>query len=238
MIGTTNITKIKPAQPHILKYDNLILWLDGTDLLNHGPTGDMMTINNTNNFNTIIISADQYNNQNVACYHKDSTVQDSMNIWPTAAFSPFSYTISVWGNRLSNDNYMNLTCLGQSNSAWVEIRLRETTNNSITFYVRTNGSYTNRPQAVGATLNTWHHYAISYSSGNYKMYFDGILKETYAMTPTLIDISTWRLLGGTNWNNAGGKAEAADYRVYNIPLSDEEITSIFNAGPQTHIGWR
>ena len=235
MIGITNAIKDKIKQA-VLKYNDLICWLDGTDFLNHASNGNIISI--TNQSNNITLGNETIKDSiNNPYYLYPNTNGNGLEITPYSEINPNNWTMTIWGKKLAQSNYELLCGFGISGGPAVgEIRIRNTNTNAFCTYIRTSGtSYQECSVTIGDTLSTWHHYALSFTPGTYKTYFDGVLSRTDLFAGNVQSvISRWSVLGKTIWNNNGNTTAATDFRFYNTTLSDEEIMTIYNAGPQQH----
>lgn len=230
MTGTTNSIF---NTIHTDNSDHLIVWLDGTDFVNHSKLGDNIVVTNSNNYITLTTSA--FNGQMIPCYDKAAANSNGINISPFSYFTSNNYTFSCWGNRKANSNYMNLCTIGISSNPFTEIRLRQATNGSW----RVNYGQTTSQSSIDINskieLDTWHHYCVTYYPGMYKMYFDGQCSWVVTQHITAIRVPTvWRVLGSTLWNDTGGASQATDYRFYDTALSATQIAELYAKGPQTH----
>lgn len=93
------------------------------------------------------------------------------------------------------------------------------------FSTMTGGSYQNMYMGT-ATLNKYCHLVATYDGTNLRLYENGILKATSAMTHQMMDTNTSAGIGGPDryWN---GEIPVA--KVYNKVLSTQEVQQNFNA---------
>jgi hypothetical protein len=93
------------------------------------------------------------------------------------------------------------------------------------FSTMTGGSYQNRYIGT-ATLNKYCHLVATYDGTNLRLYENGILKATSAMTHQMMDTNTSAGIGGPDryWNG-----EIPVTKVYNKVLSTQEVQQNFNA---------
>jgi hypothetical protein len=93
------------------------------------------------------------------------------------------------------------------------------------FSTMTGGSYQNSYMGT-ATLNKYCHLVATYDGTNLRLYENGILKVTSAMTHQMMDTNTSAGIGGPDryWNG-----EIPVTKVYNKVLSTQEVQQNFNA---------
>lgn len=232
MIGTTNAIQNRIRQA-VMHYNNLQVWLDGTDFFNHGVNQDY-TITNGNNFNELVMQTIK-NNEVSTYYKKGSANRDNgIKITPTVLMNYTIMTMCVWGMRAANDNYMNLLTCGNNSSPIIEVRLRQTTNDQIDWIHASGTGDTDELLNVGMGINEWAFLAAIINGSSQKFFYNGTLIKEVTATNGKTSMVNWNILGGTCWNDGGGISYCTDYRYYNIALLDEEIMAIYEAGPQQH----
>lgn len=232
MIGITNAIQNRIRQA-VMHYDNLQVWLDGTDFFNHGVNQDY-TITNGNNFNELVMQT--IKNNEVSTYYKKAAANrdNGIKITPTALMNYTIMTMCAWGMRAANNNYMNFFTCGKTSSPIIEIRLRYTTDNQISWIHGSGTGQTFEYFNVGMSINEWAFLASIINGSSQKLFYNGVLIQETTATNEKTSIDCWNILGGTCWNDGGGISYCTDYRYYDIALSDEEIMAIYEAGPQQH----
>lgn len=82
------------------------------------------------------------------------------------------------------------------------------------------------------SLNTWGHYAVTWNSGvESKIYFNGVLRQTVAITtiPNANDSSNGRWGLGHNNANSGWLGQVATFKHYNTVLTNAQILQNYQA---------
>ena len=124
-------------------------------------------------------------------------------------------------------DYSNTTqggILGRWNSGEANYLLFKTNANNVRFYINALSS-----QWSGMTTG-WHHIVGTYDKTNRKLYVDGSLKATDAMTAN-IGTGTSPIDIGQNYGGSNKYDEAiAQPRIYNRALTAEEVERNYNAG--------
>ncbi len=247
MIGITNSATGNIFSHLPLKFNNLIAWLDGSDFVNHSPLGNSITVTNTNNYNTIYSD-----NGGLPIFHKKQPIyvkaaasSNGIELRPFDVLPQECYIQMIWGEKLGNNNYMNLCTFGIASRAICELRIRHTSNNTALICLGTNSGSTNfefQPfTGQEIPLNTFHHIAVVVDvaeNGRAYVYFDGRLIRSIIRSYAVgtITPNRWNLLGTTCWtSDTGGYSRCTDYRLYNCCLSSKEIREIYEEGPQTHL---
>jgi hypothetical protein len=95
------------------------------------------------------------------------------------------------------------------------------TKNNTTAYCRSDGAI---------DYGNWHHVAVTFSSGTARFYIDGVLDSVKAQSDVAFRMSSdWIKIGEREYAAGGGDllGKLDDVRIYNRPLSDLEIRSIF-----------
>ena len=216
-----------------MHYNNLQVWLDGTDFFNHGVNQDY-TITNGNNFNELVMQT--IKNNEVSTYYKKAAANrdNGIKITPTALMNYTVMTMCAWGMRAANNDYMNLLTCGNNSSPIIEIRFRQMSNNQILWTHASGTGNSENPLNVGMAINEWAFLAYIMNGSSQKFFYNGTLIKENTASNGKNSMVNWNLLGGTAWNDGGGISYCTDYRYYDIALSDEEIMAIYEAGPQQH----
>ncbi len=232
MIGTTNAIQTKILQA-VLQYNNLQIWLDDTDFLNHG-INNSYTITNGNNFNKLVMQT--IKNNEVSTYYKSAAANrdNGIKITPTALQNYITVTMCAWAMKATEANHQNIYTCGNNSTPFLETRLRLGANNKTNYYFPNGTSYSSVECSTGITINEWVFVATVTNGTSHKYFYNGILVNEGTCGHTRNSMVNWNVLGGTCWNDGGGASYVTDYRYYDIALSDEEIMSIYEAGPQQH----
>jgi len=162
---------------------------------------------------------------------------------------PHSDSLNLTGNQVSMTAWVNFNSVGP-----VQIVLAKVFNNSThaspyfsyglhmlangqpRVWISRTGGAAYQPGATGMFKNgTWHHMAGVYDGAQLKLYIDGVLAAASNVSGNLIPYDTVLRLGtnGGLTEQLAGKLD--DVRVYNRPLSEEEIAAIM-AGVGSDIG--
>jgi lysophospholipase L1-like esterase len=85
----------------------------------------------------------------------------------------------------------------------------------------------------GATDNQWHHLAVTFTNGTFRLYRDGVLDRTQAASAAYADSSLpWSfgrfIVGGVGWPFSG---QLDDIRIYHRALSDADLAPLAGLGP-------
>ena len=118
------------------------------------------------------------------------------------------------------------------------LRLHKGSSNEVRFQVVNAGSGSDISGLTSVVLseNTWHHVAVTYSSGTCKIYIDASLRNTgttgSASSTNGDDFSIGRL-APFNTHYFGGLMD--EVAIWNATLSDADITAIYNSGVPTDL---
>ena len=203
MLGWTNNTNEKYRQ-NVIKYDNLVVWLDGTDFLNHGISNAYTILNGTS-FNSLVTQT--INNKSFSTYYKKSATSRSNGIIITPFQLPnlTNITMSCWGKKVNENNHNNLFTCGNTSEPFMEMRFKLTTNGEICAFVSNGTGHAQIQLNSGIAINTWNHFAISCNYSNWTIYYNGVPIRTVTYTNAKTSISIWNILGGTCWDDGGGE---------------------------------
>lgn len=94
-----------------------------------------------------------------------------------------------------------------------------------------NGTWRNSATGSTPVLNAWSHYVGTFDGKNFKLYLNGNLIDTTAYVGGLTSTpNTTGYFIGRRWDGSSYLAGSiASLRVYNIPMTDTEVASNFNA---------
>lgn len=76
----------------------------------------------------------------------------------------------------------------------------------------------------------WHHYAMTFKSGEQCLYFDGVLMVSAQYDGTLIENDFPLYIGNMTNRNYPVNGKIDDIRIYNRTLTESEILSLYNEG--------
>lgn len=199
---------------------SLRVWLPlNGNLNNYGTSNTTLETNSgaTVNASGKIGSCYYFNNHYISytCNAVKSFTECSVCLWmkmPT--------THSTWAQ---------VCTLGTSGTSWNNILLGiDINSNGVVIGNVSNGStYINCNSNIAIKDDIWHHLCFTYTSGTSKIYIDGVLKATQALsiTPNFNGVSNV-FVGG----NSGGERLTGgyinDYRVYDHCLSTSEVKEI------------
>tara|TARA_R110002020_G_scaffold731_4_gene3639 strand:+ start:4704 stop:5795 length:1092 start_codon:yes stop_codon:yes gene_type:complete len=143
------------------------------------------------------------NTGSISAWFKLETIAASGNIFQTRVDS--NNSIFLYYNAGTNELIANYKAGGNANNA--------TANDSI----------------EGDGL--WHHVASTWdSSGNVKLYLDGNLKATTAISGTFTGSFTTASIGSNSVGGGFWKGNIDEVSVFNAELSSSQVTSLYNGG--------
>lgn len=94
------------------------------------------------------------------------------------------------------------------------------------------GSGTALPDTAvtSAALNTWYHFAITISGTSLKVYWNGVLINSWTTTSAIGgQLYTLNYIGKSNWSADGySRKQINDFRIYNTELSSTDISDMYN----------
>jgi hypothetical protein len=151
-----------------------------------------------------------------------------VNLDVQSAFTPQELTIEVWVNYqvLNGGGYII------SNEGW------SPTNHG--YSLRLSGSklefaygHTDQWPTIKSTsdisVNTWFHAAVTYSSTELKLYINGVLENTVAVTTPMGASTAKTFLGESpTWSNRRFIGQMADLRIWNVVRSATEVAADMN----------
>ncbi|GAB3641139.1 LamG domain-containing protein [Spirosoma arcticum] len=160
-------------------------------------------------------------------------------------------TVSVWARMDSNSVAGNNYILGLNR--WNGYKLNIQQANYAFFTVKTTTGIIDRDNAAPTLdLNKWYHITVSYKAGNMNFYLNGALVKSWPNLtgdPVAVKNTINLAIGqdlptslyqanekddadGNNFNGPWGgyfRGDLDEVRIYNVALSDTQVTSIYNA---------
>tara|TARA_Y100001951_G_C11259779_1_gene251780 strand:+ start:432 stop:1208 length:777 start_codon:yes stop_codon:yes gene_type:complete len=152
--------------------------------------------------------------------------------------SATAFSMSLWvlfGTGEISGKQCFISSGGDTNN---HLRLHKGSNHEVRFQVVNAGSGSDISGLTSVVLseNTWHHVAVTYSSGTCKIYIDASLRNTgttgSASSTNGDDFSIGRL-APFNTHYFGGLMD--EVAIWNATLSDADITAIYNSGAPTDL---
>jgi hypothetical protein len=225
-----------PIQPALLPKNNLVVNYDfsksssftrgATTVSNIASTasGNASIVNAPIFFNSLGFVSFNGTNQyvvtpNVRTYFKslDASIQKSftMSFWvyPTAASGNLIYELDSQ----------------TPNSGWNASNI-ELVNGSVKYRIW-NGSAITSMTTVN--LNQWHHLAMVYDGASIKGYLNGVLQGTQTYARIIPTNGQFYAIGAGGDQNLGtsayGSFNLAQFKLFNLPMSDKEIAQEYNA---------
>lgn len=149
--------------------------------------------------------------------NEDVVVTHSNSVSPTS-----SMTISIWAKASELNTVQVLTEKRPSGGANTTFLCYKTAGNQICFSI--NGAV-DVLSTTAVPLDTWFNVTVTYNKVNLRIYYNGVLEDTDALTVDLLQNTTSLLIGGsidyTFW-----KGKIDEYRLYyNRVLSQPEIAA-------------
>lgn len=160
-------------------------------------------------------------------------------------------TVSVWARMDSNSVAGNNYIMGLNR--WNGYKLNIQQANYAFFTIKTSTGIIDRDNAAPTLdLNKWYHITVSYKAGNMNFYLNGALVKSWPNLtgdPVAVKNTINLVIGqdlptslyqaneandadGNNFNGPWGgyfRGDLDEVRIYNVALSDTQVTSIYNA---------
>jgi hypothetical protein len=139
----------------------------------------------------------------------------SVSIWVKKTTSGLEYVISN-SSATSKAGFDIII-----NSLNVNFQRRTRTKQAATGYI-----------SIGFSYNTWHHLVGTYNdtTGDLKLYLDGVLKNTSATTSDVNTASVDLRIGCSTVNGLFFQGGIDEVSLFNSELSASDVTSIYNSG--------
>jgi hypothetical protein len=168
------------------------------------------------------LTTDRFGNS-AAAYAFDG-VNDFVELSPDVPTTE-NQTISLWVKVPSTEMDSALLTLSKSEQYWLYV----SSDNKLLVSLDGSGGTVDFKSTSDINNNTWNHVAITREGDSHKLYINSELEISYTFTPDIMD----RLNGlfakysGSSWEKfTAGSAD--DVRIYNRPLSVEEIEILYD----------
>ena len=158
-------------------------------------------------------------------------VDDYVDCGNSKSLYPEKFTVQLWAKSATltwNDNGWMASM--RDKSGFVVHPVKD--GKSVRFYIIDDtGSYYIIGTVTPSDITLWHHYAATWDGSDAKIYLDGTLRRTTALTLS-------RLVAGTNTLSIGsdggmgrfGNGLVDEVRIYNRALSADEIVALYAQG--------
>ena len=192
-----------------------------------GTTANDFTANHNNGTLTAIVNLPTWvaghtgapTDKALAFSQGSVVIPDAASLHLTNAFTLAAWTIE------NNSNYGHIFVAGADSTHrnWL---WQTSTSHTVSsyFWSDTNGGLQKSLNCIPTQGPLWHHLALTYDGANLRIYQDGVLKTTTAMTSALTAWGTLRL-GGSTVNGSGYEGSLDDMVIFNTV---ENVTSIMN----------
>ena len=148
------------------------------------------------------------------------------NVGMTANLSSVG-TVAVWGRASELNGQRILLSKSNDNDP---VRLRLAYINDDEFYVAI-GQTNNRTNGSRFLLDTWHHLAMSWNSGQAVVYFDGQQVDSFSYNGGEIGVTTLHLGSYAGSNSSLWLGAADDFRLFESVVGPEGIAILAAGGP-------
>lgn len=237
MVGTTNAIQNKIKQT-IYNYDHLRFWADGTDFIDHGPNNIEMSLSGTtsscNNMQEILTYGTH------PCFYNSGTggcIRVANFSYPMA-----TTTITAWAKLTTNTGWCRVCDFGNSGGGISDLAIGSG-GGVWRFGGRQGGSGNTLDISTPANTgvyNVWYFIAYSANTNVFKGYVNGIqlVSKTTSWAFPAQNVTTLNGIFQSNWSHDQyGVGYIADLRIYDYCLNDNEITQLWETGPQQHKGY-
>lgn len=89
--------------------------------------------------------------------------------------------------------------------------------------------------AYGLINNTWQHVVITFDNGQLRYYKDGVFRSNFTLDTESIYNSPTDMKVGYNFQNTYFNGSLAEIRIYNVTLTQDNITDLYNNGRVTNM---
>jgi hypothetical protein len=191
-------------------------------------TATSLTYNNTaDNTFTFRNSNTDYISIADNSYPADWTDNFSIEVWTYCA------TGDVWDDKVSFPSNGGTAIVGRGSYVGSHGLLRATTDNRITFRIRTDTALYSA-NVSSLARDTWHHIVGTWDGTNNKIYHNGVYQAqgTPSWTSSTSGTGAWRVGGNIAFSGNNGGYLDGDIpvvRMYNKALSDSEVKRNFDA---------
>ena len=209
--------------------DGLVFLMDAANKNSYPGSGTAINDLTANNTNGTLTNGPTFNSGNAGSIEFDAT-NDFILLPGASSLSVNYHTISSW-NYSSNYNHLGFLFEKTTNGS-VNTQYSLFLHNSNTIYYRTYGlSWVNVTlSSANFTNNAWNNIVATYDGSNKRIYINGVLKITSAVTGTVTQNTT-----GTSIIGAYGTGQAyffngkiAQTAIYNRALTSAEILQNYN----------
>jgi hypothetical protein len=153
---------------------------------------------------------------------------DGTNDWVTVADAPeldltTGVTLEAWVRPTAGSSWRTLL-LKENGSTLAYALYSSASGGAPMAIVYTNGSQQKLSGPPALPLNTWTHLAATYDGAQLRLYVNGVLRASKAVTGSIPNSSGALRMGGNNvWSSEWLKGDLDEVRVYNRALSVTEI---------------
>ena len=223
---------------YIYRYDDMVLWLDGTDFLDHSKNGLKM-----NRETYPSLSATDFDKPETNCYLFDNnSASTALYTLSNPVVNMDGFSFSWWMKVSSKPSYS--CCWYMSKDASVSESYAIGCNTTIGttgkygVCARTSsGANSDVTSTYVTPTNTTLHCVLTYDESALKLYVNGQLVWSASKSLGFSSVSVGRInIGHNMWNTSTERfmGYMTDIRLYNAVLASDEILEMFETGTEIH----
>jgi hypothetical protein len=192
---------------------------------------------------TVVNGGFNQGKENLKCFTIGSGPYDYIDVLPGAMSGLSNFSVCLWNKFNFITTGLQMVTEGKTNVGSYSLQFRYYAAGSLWQFLVQSGaglySY-NSYQSSKAHDCDWHHYAFIRSGASLSMYEDSInipASGTEQYSSTALNISGLHIgqsnntgLAGSPYNGSWGNTKISDFRVYDMPLNQTQITTIFERG--------
>lgn len=142
-------------------------------------------------------------------------------------------SFAIWVKWDVFNSYSRIWDFGQvaSGGGYCCFLMNDATNGSIKLRLRNaSGTELLNDNFITANINTWYHIVFTLSNTTYKVYVNGVLKNTKTLSSNIgTAIFNYPYIGKSNWStDALLDGKLSDFRIYATALSADDVKSLYN----------
>ena len=138
-------------------------------------------------------------------------------------------TMEMWVNFLDATSQQNPLRVGDSVGSANRFVMEKYADQSIHFFLGSDGAWTSVASGFKVSADTWYHISMSYDGTTAKIYVDGNLVQSQAVSGVSLDVNAAQtLIIGSDTSGFSSKALIDDVRIWNDVRTADEIKSTFD----------
>jgi hypothetical protein len=206
--------------------DGLVLYLDANNINSYPGSGTIWNDMSGNNNNGVLVNNPIYNSGNGGSIMFDG-IDDYVSVPNTSSlWSSNSFTLEIWAKSVGNGSAAPRAIILSKDHNYIDYNHTSTTMTSL--YSMSSSQYLTYGN-IPPPLNTWRHYVYTYDGITSKIYENGVLTGSSALSIVVRKTTAPLIIGKFDEGNYNLNGNISIVQVYSRAILAQEVQKNYNA---------